>query len=373
MEQEPETQKEKAPVKAETDEKSLTDTKAFFDNFVAQQTDNQSIQIAKAKDKISELEAKIEKAKATQKQQNNIADICKSVIDSKAYPALSPIISAIAKQSEKSANKKDKKIKRSEKKIKKQLKKIKKFERRLKRAGLLKSFISSLKNSDEKQTAFVDGMKALQQDGLISAKDKLEKTVSKLDKLNNKLQDTGITETDKIKLGTKIKKMESKRDKLIDKISNLNKLDQSLNKLAKTGLIDSKVDELANTTIETAEKSAMNASTLSDVIDDIMLVGAASIDKVLDEEKTQTKDNSVNFEKTDKQPEKENVKQTEKQLMIEHPVRKQVTQQQMKKLIDSGMPLTAVKKDNKLYAVFEKADVEKVNNILAQQQQKRGR
>lgn len=373
MEQETETQKEKAPVKAETDEKSLTDTKAFFDNFVAEQTDNQSMKIAKAKDKISELEAKIEKAKATQKQQNNIADVCKSVIDSKTYPALFPIISAIAKQSEKSANKKDKKIKRSEKKIKKQRKKIKKFERRLKKAGLLKSFISSLKNSHEKQTAFVDGMKALQQDSLISAKDKLEKTVSKLNELNNKLQDTGITETDKIKLGTKIKKMESKRDKLVGKINNLNELDQSLNKLAKIELIDSKVEELTNTTVETAEKSAMKASNLSDVIDDIMLVGAASIDKVLNEEKIQTKDNSVNPEKANEHQAEQKSEQTEKKILIEQPVKRQVTQQQMKKLIDSGMPLTAVKKDNKLYAVFEKADVEKVDKILAQQQQKRGR
>lgn len=370
---EQENAKQEALVKAETDEKSLNDTKAFFDNFVAEQTDNQSIQIAKAKDKISELEATIEKIKATQKQQNNIADVCKSVIDSKAYPALSPIISAIAKQSEKSANKKDKKIKRSEKKIKKQRKKIKKLERRLKRAGLLKSFISSLKNSDEKQTAFVDGMKALQQDSLISAKDKLEKTVSKLNELNNRLQDTGITETDKIKLGTKIKKMESKRDKLVEKINNLTELDQSLNKLAKIELVDSKVDELANTTVETAEKSAMKASDLSEVIDDIMLAAPTSIDKVLDEEKTQTKDNSVNLEKSEKQPTEQKSEQTEKKIMIEQPVKTQVTQQQMKKLIDSGMPLTAVKKDNKLYAVFDKSDVEKVNKVLAQQEQKRGR
>ncbi|MDD6490218.1 MAG: hypothetical protein PUG48_10505 [Clostridia bacterium] len=375
VKQEAATQKQEVPVKAETDEKSLADTKTFFDNFVAEQTDNQSINIAKAKDKISELEAKIKKAKATQQRQNNIADVCKSVIDSNAYPVFSPIVSAIAEQSAKSAKKKNKKIRRFEKKIKKQRKKIKKFERKLKRAGFLKSLINSMGNSDDKQTAFVDGVKDLQQDSLMSAQQKLDKINEKAENLYNKSQSKNISEADKVKIEAKIQKLKTKRDKLVGKINNLNELDQSLNKLAKTELVDSKVEELANTTIETAEKSAMKASSLSDVIDDIVFASPSVIDKVLNEDKEQKKDNSVNLEKNadekpDKQSEKENVKQTEKQLMIEHPVRKQVTQQQMKKLIDSGMPVTAVKKDGKLFAVFEKADVEKVNKILSAEQKR---
>lgn len=332
----------------------------FFANFMSEQTDKHTMRIAKAQDTVNKMNSRIEKLVAEQEKNKDTIKACNAVLDSKAYPALSPVISAFKEIIENSSKNKEKKIEKAKKKIKKANRKIQKEKNKLTKVHTLKNFISAIKNSENSQTAFIDGMKTLKADSSERANNKLNNVSAKIDSLMTKLQDEKTNNADKLKIKAKVQKLQSKQDKIIARINNLNELDQSLNKLAKIELVKEKAEELANTTVETAEKSAMKAGSISEIIDDIVLAAPSNIKNILNEEKTQVKDDVSTTEKSE-----EKTKQTERQLVIEHPVKEQVTQQQMKRLVDSGMPMMAVKKDNKLFAVFEKADFQKVNDIIA--------
>ena len=81
----------------QTESVSIADKNEFLQNFIKDtDTDTQSVEEAKIKDKISMLEAKIADIKATKSSQNDTIKACKTVIDSNIYPKLNPIISSFS-------------------------------------------------------------------------------------------------------------------------------------------------------------------------------------------------------------------------------------------------------------------------------------
>lgn len=294
---------------------SIADKNEFLQNFIKDNDDNdtQSIEEAKIKDKISMLEAKIKDIKATKSSQNDTIQACKTVIDSNTYPKLNPIISSFSAHLEKLDKKKDKKIVKKENQLKKAQRKLVKLQRKQKRSKLLKNFISAMvHSSSNKQEAYINAMQALKEDSLGRADRQLDKANSKLNRLNAKLNSSTLGEVDKLKIKSQIKKVESKRDTLISRINNLNELEQELNKLAKIELVDNKIDELRNTAVETAEKAAINGSSVSETIDNVAETSSEVIKEVLEPDKVKEAENDMS-EEQNKQTEnqQEETKQAE--------------------------------------------------------------
>lgn len=293
---------------------SIADKNEFLQNFIKDNDDNdtQSIEEAKIKDKISMLEAKIKDIKATKSSQNDTIQACKTVIDSNTYPKLNPIISSFSAHLEKLDKKKDKKIVKKENQLKKAQRKLVKLQRKQKRSKLLKNFISAMvHSSSNKQEAYINAMQALKEDSLGRADRQLDKANSKLDKLNEKLNGSTVSEVDKLKINARIKKVESKRDMLIARINNLNELEQELNKLAKIELVDDKIDELRNTAVETAEKAAMNGSSVSETIDNVVETSSEVIKEVLEPDKIKESENDMTEEQNKQTYKQEESKQAE--------------------------------------------------------------
>lgn len=296
----------------QTESVSIADKNEFLQNFI-KDNDTQSIEEAKIKDKISMLEAKIKDIKATKSSQNDTIQACKTVIDSNTYPKLNPIISSFSAHLEKLDKKKDKKIVKKENQLKKAQRKLVKLQRKQKRSKLLKNFISAMvHSSSNKQEAYINAMQALKEDSLGRADRQLDKANSKLNRLNAKLNSSTLGEVDKLKIKSQIKKVESKRDTLISRINNLNELEQELNKLAKIELVDNKIDELRNTAVETAEKAAMNGSSVSETIDNVAETSSEVIKEVLEPDKVKEAENDMS-EEQNKQTEnqQEETKQAE--------------------------------------------------------------
>ena len=298
----------------QTESVSIADKNEFLQNFI-KDNDTQSIEEAKIKDKISMLEAKIKDIKATKSSQNDTIQACKTVIDSNTYPKLNPIISSFSAHLEKLDKKKDKKIVKKENQLKKAQRKLVKLQRKQKRSKLLKNFISAMvHSSSNKQEAYINAMQALKEDSLGRADRQLDKANSKLNRLNAKLNSSTLGEVDKLKIKSQIKKVESKRDTLISRINNLNELEQELNKLAKIELVDNKIDELRNTAVETAEKAAMNGSSVSETIDNVAETSSEVIKEVLEPDKVKEAENDMS-EEQNKQT--ENQQQETKQAEVE--------------------------------------------------------
>lgn len=296
----------------QTESVSIADKNEFLQNFI-KDNDTQSIEEAKIKDKISMLEAKIKDIKATKSSQNDTIQACKTVIDSNTYPKLNPIISSFSAHLEKLDKKKDKKIVKKENQLKKAQRKLVKLQRKQKRSKLLKNFISAMvHSSSNKQEAYINAMQALKEDSLGRADRQLDKANSKLNRLNAKLNSSTLGEVDKLKIKSQIKKVESKRDTLISRINNLNELEQELNKLAKIELVDNKIDELRNTAVETAEKAAINGSSVSETIDNVAETSNEVIKEVLEPDKVKEAENDMS-EEQNKQTEnqQEETKQAE--------------------------------------------------------------
>lgn len=298
----------------QTESVSIADKNEFLQNFIKDtDTDTQSVEEAKIKDKISMLEAKIKDIKATKSSQNDTIQACKTVIDSNTYPKLNPIISSFSAHLEKLDKKKDKKIVKKENQLKKAQRKLVKLQRKQKRSKLLKNFISAMvHSSSNKQEAYINAMQALKEDSLGRADRQLDKANSKLNRLNAKLNSSTLGEVDKLKIKSQIKKVESKRDTLISRINNLNELEQELNKLAKIELVDNKIDELRNTAVETAEKAAINGSSVSETIDNVAETSSEVIKEVLEPDKVKEAENDMS-EEQNKQTEnqQEETKQAE--------------------------------------------------------------
>lgn len=298
----------------QTESVSIADKNEFLQNFIKDNDDNdtQSIEEAKIKDKISMLEAKIKDIKATKSSQNDTIQACKTVIDSNTYPKLNPIISSFSAHLEKLDKKKDKKIVKKENQLKKAQRKLVKLQRKQKRSKLLKNFISAMvHSSSNKQEAYINAMQALKEDSLGRADRQLDKANSKLNRLNAKLNSSTLGEVDKLKIKSQIKKVESKRDTLISRINNLNELEQELNKLAKIELVDNKIDELRNTAVETAEKAAMNGSSVSETIDNVAETSSEVIKEVLEPDKIKESENDMTEEQNKQTNKQEESKQAE--------------------------------------------------------------
>ncbi len=298
----------------QTESVSIADKNEFLQNFIKDNDDNdtQSIEEAKIKDKISMLEAKIKDIKATKSSQNDTIQACKTVIDSNTYPKLNPIISSFSAHLEKLDKKKDKKIVKKENQLKKAQRKLVKLQRKQKRSKLLKNFISAMvHSSSNKQEAYINAMQALKEDSLGRADRQLDKANSKLNRLNAKLNSSTLGEVDKLKIKSQIKKVESKRDTLISRINNLNELEQELNKLAKIELVDNKIDELRNTAVETAEKAAMNGSSVSETIDNVAETSSEVIKEVLEPDKIKESENDMTEEQNKQTDKQEESKQAE--------------------------------------------------------------
>lgn len=258
------------------------------------------------------LEAKIKDIKATKSSQNDTIQACKTVIDSNTYPKLNPIISSFSAHLEKLDKKKDKKIVKKENQLKKAQRKLVKLQRKQKRSKLLKNFISAMvHSSSNKQEAYINAMQALKEDSLGRADRQLDKANSKLNRLNAKLNSSTLGEVDKLKIKSQIKKVESKRDTLISRINNLNELEQELNKLAKIELVDNKIDELRNTAVETAEKAAMNGSSVSETIDNVAETSSEVIKEVLEPDKIKESENDMTEEQNKQTDKQEESKQAE--------------------------------------------------------------
>lgn len=166
-------------------------------------------------------------------------------------------------------------------------------------------------SSSNKQEAYINAMQALKEDSLGRADRQLDKANSKLDKLNEKLNGSTVSEVDKLKINARIKKVESKRDMLIARINNLNELEQELNKLAKIELVDDKIDELRNTAVETAEKAAMNGSSVSETIDNVAETSSEVIKEVLEPDKIKESENDMTEEQNKQTYKQEESKQAE--------------------------------------------------------------
>lgn len=160
-----------------TEERSSQDTshetEKLFENFKSAETQD-NIEIAKQQDIINILNAKIKQVQASQKRQDQTVAACAEVLKSNAYPKLNPIISALSESTKKSAEKKNDKIKALKKKIKKAQKKINRLKRKQQKNELLKGFISYLFDNNTDRSAYVLGMQALREDGMIRAEKKLD-------------------------------------------------------------------------------------------------------------------------------------------------------------------------------------------------------
>lgn len=98
---------------------------------------------------------------------------------------------------------------------------------------------------------------------------------------------------------------------LIARINNLNELEQELNKLAKIELVDDKIDELRNTAVETAEKAAMNGSSVSETIDNVAETSSEVIKEVLEPDKIKESENDMTEEQNKQTYKQEESKQAE--------------------------------------------------------------
>ena len=266
-----EAPKENEAVKAETAQPAPDETavqkvspeaEKLFENFKSAETQD-NIEIAKQQDIINILDAKIKQVQASQKRQDQTVSACAEVLKSNAYPKLNPIISALSESTKKSAEKKNDKIKALKKKIKKAQKKINRLKRKQQKNELLKGFISSLFDNNTDRSAYVMGMQALREDGMIRAEKKLDNIEAKIEKVNALLSKKGISNVKKVKLEARIKKLEGQRDVIKAKINDLTELDQNLNKLAETDISVSQLEEIK----ETAMQNAAGSSTVTQAVD----------------------------------------------------------------------------------------------------------
>lgn len=353
----------------------------FFNNFIKESQFNLNRDISKQQDIIDMLSARIDDIKSVQNKQKDAIAACKAVIESNAYQKLNPIISSFSDILSKSAAKKDKKITDIEKKIKKIKKKIKKLERKQERTNQLKGFIDTIRNPVSGKSEFIEGMKALRQDSIFRAENQLDKVNGRISRALEKLENGNLSNVDTVKLKAKVKKLESKRDKLVAKINNLNELDQELNKLAKIELVDDKVDEIKNTAIETAEKAAMSGKSAENIIDTEAEVAVDNIDRIISDTPSLKADTAAKPDETNSDDKKSDVKEeteksAKKQTKDDKPVSTEdkknlvkktgVTGKQALNILNAGIPIQAVKNSdsNTLTIVFDKSKTDEINEII---------
>ena len=327
----------------------------FLENFLSGYKADQDISEAKQNDKIEKLTASIEKTRNRQNKNLETIKVCKTVIESHSYPSLGFLISYISDNAERSAKKNDNKIKKLKKKLRKAKRKIKKIQRNKEKLNLLNNFFNVLKYPKSGSSEYITAVQALKEDSVIRTENQLKKIKSQIAKDVLEMNNSNISYGQSIKLGKRIQKLKSKRDKLMDRLTSLNELDSELTKLAKMELADDKIDEIKNTSAETAEKAVMKGSTIIDN-------QAETIQQVIEPEskKEQKTEESKNQEQTAKTP--ENPK-------IQTVTLRNIKPEEAAKMLSAGIEFSVVRRnDGSFSAVFNRADAEKVRKALSEKQ-----
>ena len=162
-----------------------------------------------------------------------------------------------------------------------------------------------------------------------------------------------------IDLGKRTQQPESKRDKLIDKATDAGELNSESTKIAKTELVDDKIDEIKNTSVETADKSAMKGST---VIDNQAETSTETIQQVIEPEskKEQKTEENTKQEQTAKPPEMPKIQAV---------TLRNIKPEEAAKMLSAGIEFSVVRRnDGSFSAVFNRADAEKVRKALSEKQ-----
>lgn len=314
----------------------------FFKNFMQDDTQKQSVAMARQIDKINALENKIEKLKSIKEDNNKTIDIMNTFIKNNAFPFLNPVAKAFSNQLANSSQKIDKQIKKAEKKIRKAKQKREKIRIRQKINLSLSAFIRNLKVSDTKQIAYTNGIQALQQNSLLNVTMKFNNINEKLDRLNEKLKNSN-TEVQRTNIQQKIEKLTGQKNTLEDKIQKLNGLEKSLLKFSETPLSEEKAEEMVKSAINTAEKSAMENKSLFEIVDTL-----------------------TNQARENLNPEQVQVQINKGSLMK----KSNLTEDQVAKLVNNGIPLNIKKNDDKFTVIYDSSQSEKVNQTLSQMPKK---
>ena len=331
----------------------------FLENFLSGYKADQDISEAKQNDKIEKLTASIEKTRNRQNKNLETIKVCKTVIESHSYPSLGFLISYISDNAERSAKKNDNKIKKLKKKLRKAKRKIKKIQRNKGKLNLLNNFFNVLKYPKSGSSEYITAVQALKEDSVIRTENQLKKIKSQIAKDVLEMNNSNISYGQSIKLGKRIQKLKSKRDKLMDRLTSLNELDSELTKLAKMELADDKIDEIKNTSAETADKSAMKGST---VIDNQAETSTETIQQVIEPEskKEQKKEESTKQEQTAKTTEKPKIQAV---------TLRNLKPEEAAKMLSAGIEFSVVRRnDGSFSAVFNRADAEKVRKALSEKQ-----
>ena len=327
----------------------------FLENFLSGYKADQDISEAKQNDKIEKLTASIEKTRNRQNKNLETIKVCKTVIESHSYPSLGFLISYISDNAERSAKKNDNKIKKLKKKLRKAKRKIKKIQRNKGKLNLLNNFFNVLKYPKSGSSEYITAVQALKEDSVIRTENQLKKIKSQIAKAVLEMNNSNLSYGQSIKLGKRIQKLKSKRDKLMDRLTSLNELDSELTKLAKMELADDKIDEIKNTSAETADKSAMKGSTIIDN-------QAETIQQVIEPEskKEQKKEESTKQEQTAKTTEKPKIQAV---------TLRNLKPEEAAKMLSAGIEFSVVRRnDGSFSAVFNRADAEKVRKALSEKQ-----
>ena len=86
----------------------------FFQNFMADTEKNQSIAIARQKDKIKSLQEEIEKLKQAKKDEEKTVQLMGTFVENNALPIINPVAKAISNQMQTSLQKNDKKSRKED-------------------------------------------------------------------------------------------------------------------------------------------------------------------------------------------------------------------------------------------------------------------
>ena len=333
--------------KPKTTQKTVSsrEQQEFFNNFMQNDTQKQSVAMARQIDKINTLESKIERWKSIKADNKQTIKVMNEFVKANAFPFLNPAAKSFANQMSKSSKKIDEKIKKAEKKIRKAKQKREKLCIKQKIGLSLSAFVRNLRKSDTKQIAYANGIQALQQNSLLNAMMKMNDINEKLERLNKKLKNSN-TEVQKTNINEKIKKLTGQKNELKDKIKKLNGLEKSLMKFSETPLSIEKSEEIAKSAIDTAEKSAMENKSLFEIVESLTNQAERNLNP--QDEQVQIQVNTSTLLK-----------------------KSNLTEKQVATLVDEGIPLNIKKvDDNKFTVIYDSSQSEKVNQTLAQMQKK---
>lgn len=358
------------------DNTDLLDTEEILERMLKERQEKPSLAKAKQEDRIAKFDAAINTLKSKQYKQNELITTCNTIIDSKAFPALNPLVAAFAERLSKSNKKMDKKIKSNRKKTKKAKNKIKKLVEKQKRTSLMQAFVDTMLDPHSGKEEYIQGMMALRDDSLIRTQAKLDRTTAKINNMVKKLRSGNLNKTQIIKITDRLREMQSKREKLEDKLNSLNGMGDQLQKLANYNIVAEKVEMLKNTAVETAEKAAMSDSSLSSMIDTQTEASVEVVEKALHPDMSNKQENTEAIESPvqEESQKKTDISQQEnnKAAAQESFVKiSNIDENGINRLFRAGIDFqTVTAKDGSRNVVFKSADLPKVKAVLNSEQEK---